>query len=146
MAADRQPVLKDMDTTQNPPNTVREAADSPMTWQQARILIVDDETADIALLERILRKEGFVHVKGITDPHLVTTQVATFRPAVIVLDVKMPFLDGFQVLARLQETRRESFLPVMVTTGSAERSEEHTSELQSLMRISYAVFCLKKKN
>src|SRR3546814_10493090 len=113
MAADRQPVLKDMDTTQNPPNTVREAADSPMTWQQARILIVDDETADIALLERILRKEGFVHVKGITDPHLVTTQVATFRPAVIVLDVKM-------------------------------RSEEHTSELQSLMRISYAVFCLKK--
>src|SRR3546814_19857216 len=119
MAADRQPVLKDMDTTQNPPNTVREAADSPMTWQQARILIVDDETADIALLERILRKEGFVHVKGITDPHLVTTQVATFRPAVIVLDVKMPFLAGFQVLARLQETRRESFLTVMVPTGSA---------------------------
>src|SRR3546814_1045054 len=30
--------------------------------------------------------------------------------------------------------------------GSAHRSEEHTSELQSLMRISYAVFCLKKKN
>src|SRR3546814_1401361 len=30
--------------------------------------------------------------------------------------------------------------------SSAERSEEHTSELQSLMRISYAVFCLKKKN
>src|SRR3546814_3403118 len=135
MAADRQPVLKDMDTTQNPPNTVREAADSPMTWQQARILIVDDETADIALLERILRKEGFVHVKGITDPHLVTTQVATFRPAVIVLDVKMPFLDGFQVLARLQETRRESFLPVLVSTGS--RSAEHPSALQSQMRTSY---------
>src|SRR3546814_19501776 len=34
---------------------------------------------------------------------------------------------------------------VMVSTGSGARSEEHTSELQSLMRISYAVFCLKKK-
>src|SRR3546814_6079407 len=34
----------------------------------------------------------------------------------------------------------------MVEPGSASRSEEHTSELQSLMRISYAVFCLKKKN
>src|SRR3546814_2972693 len=33
-----------------------------------------------------------------------------------------------------------------VTTISRNRSEEHTSELQSLMRISYAVFCLKKKN
>src|SRR3546814_3204850 len=35
---------------------------------------------------------------------------------------------------------------VVVTTPDRARSEEHTSELQSLMRISYAVFCLKKKN
>src|SRR3546814_8202352 len=35
---------------------------------------------------------------------------------------------------------------VVVTQGTVTRSEEHTSELQSLMRISYAVFCLKKKN
>src|SRR3546814_1771287 len=35
--------------------------------------------------------------------------------------------------------------PVRTTVAAAERSEEHTSELQSLMRISYAVFCLKKK-
>src|SRR3546814_9991645 len=35
---------------------------------------------------------------------------------------------------------------VLVCSGTADRSEEHTSELQSLMRISYAVFCLKKKN
>src|SRR3546814_5163064 len=34
----------------------------------------------------------------------------------------------------------------IVGTGTPARSEEHTSELQSLMRISYAVFCLKKKN
>src|SRR3546814_4137110 len=51
------------------------------------------------------------------------------------------------------EQVREAGLPYIViltdpTTGgvSASRSEEHTSELQSLMRISYAVFCLKKKN
>src|SRR3546814_17561402 len=36
--------------------------------------------------------------------------------------------------------------PTRVDAGGRERSEEHTSELQSLMRISYAVFCLKKKN
>src|SRR3546814_4734838 len=34
---------------------------------------------------------------------------------------------------------------LLVTGGAVDRSEEHTSELQSLMRISYAVFCLKKK-
>src|SRR3546814_2627103 len=36
-------------------------------------------------------------------------------------------------------------LPLMLATGAGARSEEHTSELQSLTRISYAVFCLKKK-
>src|SRR3546814_10577610 len=40
--------------------------------------------------------------------------------------------------------RRDSLVPGLFGTGR--RSEEHTSELQSLMRISYAVFCLKKKN
>src|SRR3546814_3806200 len=39
-----------------------------------------------------------------------------------------------------------SALPLNCVTDAIERSEEHTSELQSLMRISYAVFCLKKKN
>src|SRR3546814_3531617 len=47
---------------------------------------------------------------------------------VILSDVRMPELDGPSLYATL------------------ERSEEHTSELQSLMRSSYAVFCLKKKN
>src|SRR3546814_1814011 len=41
--------------------------------------------------------------------------------------------------------RIESYLPILTRTGPRTRSEEHTSELQSLMRISYAVFCLKKK-
>src|SRR3546814_1422151 len=40
---------------------------------------------------------------------------------------------------------RRAWLPVSVAAGVPLRSEEHTSELQSLMRISYAVFCLKKK-
>src|SRR3546814_2383220 len=39
-----------------------------------------------------------------------------------------------------------SEVPVIQLVGTKRRSEEHTSELQSLMRISYAVFCLKKKN
>src|SRR3546814_7946857 len=47
----------------------------------------------------------------------------------------------------LDELRRvhEGFFPGLMGADAALRSEEHTSELQSLMRISYAVFCLKKK-
>src|SRR3546814_6905260 len=46
----------------------------------------------------------------------------------------------------LRQVLREEFRQCDEEHGEAERSEEHTSELQSLMRISYAVFCLKKKN
>src|SRR3546814_9955531 len=51
-----------------------------------------------------------------------------------------------QLLDRAQDLREQSSRAVVDTLGNADaRSEEHTSELQSLMRISYAVFCLKKK-
>src|SRR3546814_2063149 len=49
------------------------------------------------------------------------------------------------VLAAIAHKENSCLSPIMATQASAARSEEHTSELQSLMRISYAVFCLKKK-
>src|SRR3546814_5083978 len=52
---------------------------------------------------------------------------------------------GAQLLV-LPDLRRGGGLTGADRLGENERSEEHTSELQSLMRISYAVFCLKKKN
>src|SRR3546814_6577724 len=48
--------------------------------------------------------------------------------------------------AETTEARVSGFLDYLIDIAAASRSEEHTSELQSLMRISYAVFCLKKKN
>src|SRR3546814_10692332 len=60
-------------------------------------------------------------------------------------------IDGVQVIAVRDEERQGAAATrhaglMLVDTPWVARSEEHTSELQSLMRISYAVFCLKKKN
>src|SRR3546814_9802108 len=77
------------------------------------------------------------------DPHEVTNrQFAAFAQATGYVTVAEKPVDPkqFQVPA-------DQIPPDMLKPGSAvfTRSEEHTSELQSLMRISYAVFCLKKK-
>src|SRR3546814_9701522 len=54
--------------------------------------------------------------------------------------------DGFQIESRFVPTEQKiDLINGLSRTGLAKRSEEHTSELQSLMRNSYAVFCLKKK-
>src|SRR3546814_6622603 len=54
-------------------------------------------------------------------------------------------LDSRRLLIKLGQQRRITFSQTNRERNDVERSEEHTSELQSLMRISYAVFCLKKK-
>src|SRR3546814_2573323 len=74
------------------------------------------------------------------------------KPAdLLLIDVRgdsmMPdFLHGDQILVDKRDRDPRQPGPFALWDGEGYRSEEHTSELQSLMRISYAVFCLKKKN
>src|SRR3546814_4014676 len=65
------------------------------------------------------------------------------RAALVVDDFKKVALDA--AVSRRMDDLQDRFQPIVEAGRAAVRSEEHTSELQSLMRISYAVFCLNKK-
>src|SRR3546814_15717331 len=73
-----------------------------------------------------------------------TTYIYTYGHTLSLHDALPIFLDRFRVARGLDGQRVIGAKPR--TARSARRSEEHTSELQSLLRISYAVFCLKKTN
>src|SRR3546814_5274826 len=89
------------------------------------------EQAEEEFLEAIARDEG---ENRSSDEHLMFYRVAeSVRRA-----CETEGLGPNELRARLTQARR-------TLSDVAVRSEEHTSELQSLMRISYAVFCLKKK-
>src|ERR1051326_8525006 len=104
---------------------------------ESRILIIDDERSNVLLLERILERENLINFLSITDPRQAAALFAEFQPDLVLTDLAMPEMDGFAVMETLRHlTRDGALLP---------RSEEHTSELQSHSFISYAVFCLKKK-
>jgi adenylate cyclase len=83
----------------------------------ARVLIVDDQEAHVLLLERMLRGAGYTSVQSTMDPREVCELHRQNHFAVILLDLKMPGMDGFQVMESLKELETDENLPVLVITA-----------------------------
>lgn len=83
-----------------------------------RILIVDDEQANIRVLERLLGRVGHLEVCSTLDPREAVELYRSFGPDLLLLDLHMPHLDGFQVMDLLQsEIPRDEYFPILVLTG-----------------------------
>lgn len=87
---------------------------------KGKILIVDDQSANVLLLERLLRGAGYVSIDSTTDPRKVCELHRQNRYDLIILDLLMPGMDGFQVMAALTEIEKEGYLPVLVITAQPE--------------------------
>ena len=88
------------------------------TLKNARILIIDDQESNIALLESVLAREGYIDLKSTTDPRQVSAIFESFQPDLILLDLRMPHLDGFAVMELLRERiLAEEYLPILVLTA-----------------------------
>ena len=86
--------------------------------ESARILAVDDEETNIALLKRTLGKAGFTNVHTLTDSRLVVETVESYEPDLILLDLHMPYLDGYQVMEKLSRVLPvDTYLPILVMTA-----------------------------
>jgi putative two-component system response regulator len=86
----------------------------------SRILIVDDEQANIELLETYLADLG--EIRSLTNPQQVEHVFAHFEPDIVLLDLRMPGADGFEVLRRLSSARQSlGFLPVIMLTAETGR-------------------------
>jgi two-component system, cell cycle sensor histidine kinase and response regulator CckA len=84
---------------------------------KANILIVDDQEAHSSLLEQILRGAGYVSLTTTNDPRQVCELYRKNRYSLILLDLQMPGLDGFQVMEGLKEIETDGYLPVLVLTA-----------------------------
>jgi len=83
----------------------------------ARILIVDDQEAGVMLLERMLRGAGYVSVTSTMEPGEVRELHLENRFDLILLDLQMPGMDGFQVMEGLKGIEPDGYLPVLVVTA-----------------------------
>lgn len=94
----------------------------------APILVVDDEPANLRLLERILDRAGYSAVYPTADPRQVVELCAKVSPDLILLDLQMPHLDGFQVMEQLRELYASDGSdppPILVLTADARAETRH---------------------
>ncbi|HXE96388.1 MAG TPA: response regulator, partial [Dongiaceae bacterium] len=83
----------------------------------ASILIVDDLEANVKLLEQMLRNAGYVHITSTRDPQAVCDLHCANHYDLILLDLRMPGMDGFQVMENLKEIEKDGYLPVLAVTA-----------------------------
>jgi putative two-component system response regulator len=86
----------------------------------AGILVVDDQPANVLLLERMLRGAGYTNVSSTMRASEVCALHAEHRYDLILLDLNMPGLDGFQVMEGLKAIEADAYLPVLVITAQPE--------------------------
>ena len=83
----------------------------------ASIMIVDDQEANVQLLEKMLRKSGYRHITSTMDPHAVCTLHRDNHYDLILLDLQMPGMNGFQVMEALKEIEADGYVPILVVTA-----------------------------
>jgi putative two-component system response regulator len=92
--------------------------ETTMIYQNAKILIVDDQETNIELLERILRRAGYSEIRSTDSPRLAIPIYHEFQPDIILLDLHMPDMDGRQLLQLLTPLiPKTMFLPIVILTA-----------------------------
>lgn len=90
----------------------------PVPLEYASILLVDDRRENLLLLETMLRSAGYRNIVTTTDPLQGIALYCDESPDLVVLDLAMPVMDGFEVMAKLRDNAPADFLPVLVITSS----------------------------
>src|SRR5690606_14027854 len=86
--------------------------------ENARILIVDDEEANLLVLRRMLERAGYSHLQTVSDSTLAVERFLSFEPDLLVLDLHMPHPDGFEVMAQIEPlVGPDSYVPILVLTA-----------------------------
>jgi len=80
------------------------------------VLVVDHHAEDVAFLKNLLIREGLERVYTETDSRKVHRQLAKYKPDLVLLALRMPHIDGFEVLAQIRRSAAGGYLPVLVLT------------------------------
>ncbi len=88
-----------------------------------RIFVVDDEPDIVEIIVEYFRAQQF-EVTGISDPTKAVEAIANERPEIIILDIMMPEVDGYEVARRLKGDERTASIPIIFLSGKDRRDDD----------------------
>lgn len=87
----------------------------------AKILIVDDTPANVMLLRKILQMSGYSNIETLTDSREVLGTYLTYKPDLLLLDLRMPYMDGLEVLEKLNDIKGDDYINVIIITAQDDK-------------------------
>ncbi len=87
--------------------------------RKMKILVVDDEPLNVALLSEMLAEAGYTRVQTISDSRVALAACTDFAPDIVLLDWMMPHVSGREILEALRSAAGDLFLPVVVLTADS---------------------------
>ena len=101
-----------------------------MSEVQANILVVDDDAEIVSAIGKLLEMEGYTVFKAFNGLEALDV-LAGNEIHLILIDIMMPRLDGLSAISKIRQTRNIPIIILSARSEDRDRSEEHTSELQS---------------
>jgi EAL domain-containing protein (putative c-di-GMP-specific phosphodiesterase class I)/AmiR/NasT family two-component response regulator len=94
-------------------------------FANAAVLVIDDNSANVALLRAVLTRAGLTGVETVTDSTHALARYDELRPDLVLLDLHMPGIDGYTLLDELRTRAGASYVPVIVLTADTTREAAH---------------------
>ena len=88
--------------------------------RRGRILVVDDQRANVEMLAELLRSRGYL-VDGVYDGEAALQKVAEMQPDLVISDIRMPGMDGYELTQRLRGDPATELLPIVLVTSLEDR-------------------------
>lgn len=115
-----------------PEDLLKAVLDAEQEGRTDRILIIDDQEESIRLLTELLAENGKYRVFSACDGKQGVSLVARRRPDLVILDLRMPEMDGFAVLNELRAQPETADIPVMIVTGEIDLSHDERAQLDNV--------------
>lgn len=82
-----------------------------------RIIVCDDSVTNVSILRHLLTESGYEQVETLTDPRQVLPSLNDHGCDLLLLDLEMPHLSGYEVVTQIRTARPKEFIPILMLTG-----------------------------